>query len=186
MRTDKVIVLVVALAFMLSGVFYITHLIDAATEPALGRLAHAVAQLPEHQAHYLDPATDTLPETAERLTLACHRLGVKVLAEPADQGNAGQMAIEEREMQLGSGLSPDERTMTMAHELAHLLEPMALTGFEKDTFAEAVAYLVTLREADKMEPFARYIAQNKLTLPVLTLYRTEIEFAAEVIAGPQQ
>ncbi len=179
----KKLVLVVMIAFGVTCIFAVARAIDTASEAPLDRLERAILQLPEHQARYRDPVTDTLPETAERLTLACRRLGVTILAEPADVGNAGQIAFDGREMQLAPGLSPDELAMTMGHELAHLLQPPSLTGFEKEMFAEAVAYLVVLREADKTETFARYMAQGKMALPVLHVYRTEIEFAALVIGG---
>lgn len=154
------------------------------SSPSLSAFEAAVLAVPPHRRNYYPPDATRLKQTGDRLALAAERLGVTISADEPDDGNFGQITYSTRTMKLQSALKGDARLLVEAHELAHLLQPVALEEHgDREMFAESVAYLVVGHEANYTVELAEYAARHKTSLPVLSLYREEIQFAAAFLWG---
>lgn len=127
----------------------------------------------------------TYDETARRLKLAAFRLNLKVDFGTLDEGVLGEIKYWDREIHIASYLDDDARTQTLAHELAHALEPASMRDDPKESevWAESVAYLILRKEHDDPYTHARYIARFKTHLSVLDVYRREMEYAVSALVG---
>jgi hypothetical protein len=168
------------------------------TQNPLDRLtANAIALPPWAADGYGDPHTDHLAanhgELQNRLLLAMIRLGLhfdRSGMHHLDQGAVGTLYPHDRVIVLDNSFSIDARTEVLAHEIAHSLEPprVEFTHGEAEVFAMGVSYLVVRHvycDEDCEFRYASYLAMHKTSLDVLTVYRSEIEFAATVIWGEE-
>jgi hypothetical protein len=124
-----------------------------------------------------------LPLSQARLELAASRMGASVTYGPLGPGWYGATKHAERAITINETLNADMRTMTLAHELAHLLQPPGLDKGDEEMWADSVAYLVTRDESDRLLDSARYLAWWKGHANVLQVYRREILFAAALLRG---
>ena len=83
---------------------------------------------------------------------------------------------------LDAALGVDDAAYTLAHELAHLLQPPRLTEPESETFAELTAYGVMRGFGYDTTVFtARYLAYWKSGLPAARTYRVDVDVAVRTI-----
>jgi hypothetical protein len=100
-------------------------------------------------------------------------------------GVAGRTLVQTRAIQIEKDLSWDARLQVLAHEAGHILSPSPIEDYaDRETFADAVSYLVCRHFGwAPTGTYAQYLAGRKNGLHILHDYRTEIEWAARVIAG---
>lgn len=190
---DWTIRFLMAVTFLLSGATFVMVLTPGTWWPVLmqspeDRLNHLETETLKLTEHEWFGGTETreanLYETYGRLVLAARRLNCTVVT--GGTSNAAEVNPETRFIKINANLGHDAQIMSLAHELAHVLEPSAIDEdhrSEEEVFAEAVSYLVVSHERDETSSYAKYLVQHKHALHVLTVYRREIIFAANFIWG---
>ncbi len=149
----------------------------------LTRLEQATIATVPAQMQMPTRAPGALPATQARLDLVRHRMGATVEYVSMAPLHYGYVTYATRIIQINETLNADMRTQTLAHELAHLLQPPGFDKGDAEVWADSVAYLVVRAEDDRMMDSARYLAWHKGHLAVLTAYRKEILFAAALLRG---
>ena len=176
---------------------FLTHAAGWFLTILLGWPGHPLDQLArDARRAQLDPATSVyrpstsadLPPRA-RLQLeraaACDGLAVIDTAF-SDPALTGMLRREEQAIYLSAALAPDARVQVLAHEIAHAHHPAGWTASEGEVFADGVSYLYGLAAGARgWRPiYAAYLSQYKQALPILSLYRAEIErTVAELARG---
>jgi hypothetical protein len=149
----------------------------------LARLELVASRLTVAQIAMPGGPPSALPNTQRRLNIAALRLGAHVEYGPMDAGEYGRTVHDTRVITINEILNADTRTTTLAHELAHLLQPPGLQKGEAEVWVEGVAFLVVRPERDELFATAHYIAFYKMNLNVLRVYRREVLFAAAFLRG---
>lgn len=170
----------IAATLLLGGLLVLALRPDAG--PSLGKFEAAILAVPPYRVGYHDFKATAFNETPQRIALAAARMGVTFEAT-LNLGAAARVTYASRIVEVNPEYSGDSKDINVIHELAHLLCPVMEVHGDKEMFAEAVAYLVGSREHDYLAFSAEYAARFKTSLPVLRVYRREIEEAADFIYG---
>lgn len=149
----------------------------------LVRLEQAALVAPPWQIGMPTTPPSALPITQKRLALAASRMGATITYGPLGPGWYGHTEMVSRAVTINETLNSDLRTTTLAHELAHMLQPYGLDHGDEEVWADSVAYLVLAGERDNLVPAAHYIGAFKTHLNVLQVYRREMLFAATFLRG---
>jgi hypothetical protein len=155
----------------------------ASRHDPFNRLESAILRVTPSQIELPHGPPSALPDTEARLEVAARLVGAKVSYVPMDNDNYGSTAMDTRVITINEKLNADVRTMTLAHELAHCLQPVTLEHGDAEMWAEGVAYLVLLPERDTLYESARYLAWHKAHLGILRVYRNEMLFAVQILRG---
>lgn len=130
------------------------------------------------------PPSDNAIGALERIAAA---LGVNVVFAPTlteEQGALGMFVPAQRQISIDAGLSSVLRMQTLAHELAHVIQPPHLNHSESEVFAETVAAVVSRRfGVNTLPSSSRYLADHHMALRVAREYHADILWAANVLAG---
>lgn len=168
---------------MRHALFVLLVLASACTHP-LSKLRTEMESRNAYLSTYRPPATDTD---------VC-RAGVKQLEKSAKnfkidivymdmKGWFGLADPESRMVLIEGNTTACGKLEILAHEIAHLIQPVGLEGPEKQVFADGVSYLVVkeLGDYEDIDRWATLMARYKPNGNVLTLLRREIEFAAKLM-----
>jgi hypothetical protein len=160
--------------------------LSSAFEHPLDQLEREVRATAYHQAFYAEPKTNGMAGGLEQLEYAATLVGVHVAYVPLAKlnGSLGVSHRTQRVIAIADNLAADAKFETLAHELAHVLQPDRLLGHaEGEVWAEAVSYLVGLRYGYENRNAHLYIANWKQALHILQIYRQEIIWTASVITA---
>jgi hypothetical protein len=177
-----------AAAFIGVVTFLVTYLslgLQQASDP-LTRLAVRALTIVPAQIGMPKGPPSALPKTQARLDLAVRRLNATVEYTVLPENHYGSANHDSRLIVINEKLNADMRTATLAHELAHLIQPPGLNKYEvgeREVWADSVAYLVIREEDDRLMDSASYLAWHKASLNILQVYRKEILFAASLLRG---
>lgn len=169
---------------MASMLFLLGAVVTPPSRATLRNLDDAARANHWQQAGLAFPQGDEMYWPAQELIITLQfTLGATIEFVPLEE-DAGRTAMKERLIQIDEKLHWNARFETLAHEGGHLLQPPGLGQSERETFAEAVSYLVGGKfKHDSLFEAAKYLAVHKDALHILTDYGDEIRQAASVLAG---
>ena len=129
---------------------------------------------------------DDAYDAAQGLEYRLLQLGTTVAFRNLEGMNVlGTTELDPRRVTVDDRLHWNDRLRVLGHEGGHLLAPGDLDGADVEVFADAVSALVAQRYGfDQRTAVARHLAMYKASLHVLTDYRVEIVWAANVL-GPR-
>ena len=151
--------------------------------PSLATLERAARSYEYRQAGYhTHGGNDRYWQVRELEVTGQLYLGVTIAYGQPHMGAVGTSQFGSRAIVISEKLTWNERLEVLAHELGHILMPRSLTASQGEVFAEGVSYLVSHRMGHhSLDVHARYLAQHKPSLHVLTDYAMEIRWAAGVL-----
>ena len=129
-------------------------------------------------------------EALDVLQARAEWLGVDVQYLPGeDAGMMGATGLswhdaEGRHARVTSTLSINGRLEVLAHELAHLFQPPALSKAEAEVFAEVVSLLVCRAYGvDTSAATAKYLQAHKSHFDIPYVYRREVNYAVHLLTA---
>ena len=118
------VLLIMSIAFTLTG-----------CAPSVRQIA---LRTPSHQAMYVPPTTATMAQPFAELKARVEGMGVTI-AEIEEAGQFWGLADQRAKViALSPDLGTDAKFEVLAHEAAHLFQPMGLSESEREVFAERV------------------------------------------------
>lgn len=150
---------------------------------AIDQLSAAATQLPSYTAAVELPLDNDFYWSAKRLeAIAASQLGITITytTEGLDEA-AGMSNSQTRQIRIDASQHWTARFETLAHEIAHLMQPRFSTRAENEVWAETVGYLVAEHDGDHgaLRRSSHYLVAFKDVLPsVLSNYRQELLRAA--------